>query len=286
MKDKIFINRIKRHFTLSFNSAESDTESVMSRSPNQNLTSTESVMSRSPNQNLNSAESDAETVIDSVLSQNRTSTETDADTIMYIEYKILSYNQLEYLNQFPKQQMTKLGYYKTLQEAEVEIETLTETISISELPYNLIEKIAVKIIEESEVFEDTYQALLDSYELSKFTQGSDTWDCEVCKSKGLDKYRNCALLGNNKKGSKGYQEDFTVRVGKRILRECPINLIDKDIIEIAYEAYSMYDKGLLPCDGGLYDQTRAFVLFSRFIDNEIEKEKLKEMKKQNRSKAV
>jgi len=277
VKDSIFINRVKRHFTLNLSRTESDTSRSFNSAESDAGIDNESDTSRS----FNSVESDIETI----MNQNLNSAESDAETILYIEYKILSYNQLEYLNQFPKQQMTKLGHYKTLQEAEVEIETLTETVPLEELPYNLIEKIAVKIIEESEVFEDTYQALLDSYELSKFTQGSDTWDCEVCKSKGLDKYRNCALLGNNKKGSKGYQEDFTVRIGKRILRECPINLIDKDIIEIAYEAYSMYDKGLLPCDGGLYDQTRAFVVFSRFIDNEIEKEKLKEMKKQNRSKS-
>lgn len=55
--------------------------------------------------------------------------------------------------------------------------------------------------------------------------GKDSqWNCEYCKSRKLDEYRNCN--GNS-------ESNFRIKIFDEIFNRCPISLIDNDAWEVA-----------------------------------------------------
>jgi hypothetical protein len=44
----------------------------------------------------------------------------------------------------------------------------------------------------------------------------------------------------------------------------------------------MYEKNFLPDEGGLYDQTKFFIVSSRLVSQKLKEEEIKELKKQKK----
>ena len=117
-----------------------------------------------------------------------------------------------------------------------------------------------------------------SIKFTKQFQG-ETWDCKVCKDKRLDKTRNCGF-----RGELGKDPSFKIVADKQIYSHCPIYDVDSSILADGVDSYVMYDKKLLPDAGGLYDQTRFFVLSSSIITSKLREEEEKEAKAAKRKK--
>ena len=60
---------------------------------------------------------------------------------------------------------------------------------------------------------------------------------------------------------------------------CPMYDVDKEIISKAIECFNIYDKNLTPNSGGFYDQTKFFIIASSLVQEKLNKEREKEMKK-------
>ncbi len=141
-------------------------------------------------------------------------------------------------------------------------------------PRTLID-LSTNVLEMSSVTQEELDRLQLSVNI-KFggTFQADTWDCDVCKAKRLDKTRNCGYLGNKEKDS-----TFKLAADGQIYTYCPIYDVDKDLLADGVDSYVMYDKQMLPDVGGLYDQTRFFVLSSSIITHKLREEERKEAKK-------
>lgn len=134
---------------------------------------------------------------------------------------------------------------------------------INVLTQEQIDEIYSFILSCSMYTEDIHKATSLSIKLSmeeKFS--SETWDCEVCKNKGLDKARNC-----------NFREDldsirdpsFQLLVSGEVFTECPLYYKDAYLLSEAISCYTAYDKGILPDEGGLLDQTEFFIATSATI---------------------
>lgn len=134
---------------------------------------------------------------------------------------------------------------------------------INVLTQEQIDEIYSFILSCSMYTEDIHKATSLSIKLSmeeKFS--SETWDCEVCKSKGLDQARNCK-----------FREDldsirdpsFQLLVSGEVFTECPMYYKDDYLLSEAIACYTAYDKGILPDEGGLLDQTEFFIATSATI---------------------
>jgi len=47
-------------------------------------------------------------------------------------------------------------------------------------------------------------------------------------------------------------------VNGHMYSDCPISHIDNELLQAGYDCYFMYNKGILPEKGGMYDQTEFF----------------------------
>lgn len=83
----------------------------------------------------------------------------------------------------------------------------------------------------------------------------DTWKCEVCQQKKLDKSRGCGYLPVEERDTAPYLP----RINGTRPTVCPISEIDHFIFRQAALAYSLLDSGVLPEDGGIGSQTDWFV---------------------------
>ncbi len=107
------------------------------------------------------------------------------------------------------------------------------------------------------------------------TFNDDTFrSCDLCKSKKLDKQRNCPYL------KKEHQDPavFYIIGGDKI-EQCPMDKLNSDIVSDGFKCYNMYDKGFLPVAGGMYDQTMFYVEVSSIIKNLISIHTNKEIEK-------
>lgn len=147
--------------------------------------------------------------------------------------------------------------------------------TLSSLPPPVITEISEQILDKSIITDEEAEKLVLNVNISMDnTFKTDSWNCENCRYKKLDRIRNCGYLGEKEK-----RDDFRVNVGKQVYTYCPIYDIDAQLLDSAIECYMMYDKNILPDSGGLYDQTRFFVIASRIFTNKVREEELKEHKK-------
>jgi hypothetical protein len=135
--------------------------------------------------------------------------------------------------------------------------------------------------------EEDYDSLQISTKLHFDAQfNTDTWKCSECQRKGLDKLRNFGYL-NYKDNPKVFSDTFQVTVGHDRYTHCPIYDINKEILSDAIECYNSSEAKFLPDSGGLYDQTRFFVISSRIVGEKIyerDKKQLEEEQRKNKKK--
>ena len=196
-----------------------------------------------------------------------------------IKLRGLSYGELESLSNYLTPENQHQFAYNLCKIAILEIEDADGDLhTISSLPPPVIQETANFIMEMSTVTDEEAEKLLLNVEISMdSTFKGDSWKCEVCQYKKLDRVRNCGY-----RNEKDKNKDFSVMVGKQLYRYCPIYDLEPQLLDAAIECYIMYDKGIFPDAGGLYDQTRFFVLSSRIFSNKVREEEMKELKKQQK----
>ena len=124
-------------------------------------------------------------------------------------------------------------------------------------------------IDEIKKLEDLFWLLNDK------NLKSDTWKCENCKELGLQESRGCKFLPKEKR------EKIQIYAGGKLWDYCPIYEVEqnKELITNAFEAYRLYDKGLLPEQGSIYDQTTGFIEYSNKVASLVKELEARELKK-------
>lgn len=201
--------------------------------------------------------------------------DTSSLTQFTIEYRALSYKELLFLreNFFDKNmrhsskpfilEYAIIRYWNIQDTNGNDIKNTTKLIEI--LPQDYINLLSDEIIRNSLYPEGySYQATtgLDLAMDDKFQ--SDDWNCEECQLRSLHKQRNCGYVDKEEWSSK-----FMLVVGTETFYECPMFQLDQQTIGDMFKSYSMTELGLLPDDGGLYDQTEFFVTSSRLVKNKV-----------------
>ena len=100
----------------------------------------------------------------------------------------------------------------------------------------------------------------------------DTWRCNVCKEKGLDKQRNCPLL-SEKEQEEYYNDSFFIPFNGEKLTQCPVGTLNNELMVAVNEAYGLMTNGFLPEQGGFGDQTMFFGYASQVMHRKVEKYK-------------
>lgn len=197
-----------------------------------------------------------------------------------VVFKTLTMGEINSLNTLYDQKKNSEYLYRTCEFAIIRIEGINrEQLDLSALPSDLVREIASEIIKVSSFSGDDLQEVsecLDVY-LSD-TLASDTWKCDICRKKRLDRTRNCGFLGEENK-----DKNFKLLVGSTLFTHCPVFSLDQNIISVAIEAYNIYKSGFLPNPGGWFDQTQTFSYLSILTNNKFETKKQKEMEKQIKS---
>lgn len=125
-------------------------------------------------------------------------------------------------------------------------------------------------------FYDTLAITLDLSINPKFSDPS--WNCKVCQERKLDTQRNCPFLDPEE-----YHEDtYSLQVLDEMVRVCPMNKKDNNILQQAFEARNIRTNNTLPEVGGIGDQTVFFVVASQKVEAVIkhyERKQLEDSKK-------
>ena len=206
-------------------------------------------------------------------------TQFERETDILITFTALSHGQLLSLEELVFEQRHREFTYQSCKLAIIDIENNEGILMpFTSLSPRTLEELSLKIMECSSTTQEQLDILMKSVEIkfsSKFQ--AETWNCETCKKKRLDKVRNCGFRDELYK-----DPNFKIIADNQVYTHCPIYDVDNDILSAGYDSYVMYDKKLLPDAGGLYDQTRFFVLSSSIITNKLREEEAKEAKKAKR----
>ena len=189
-----------------------------------------------------------------------------------ITFKALSRRQLDFLYNFAKDNVTNFQYL-LLKYAIIDItDTVNEhgdTIKISpnDLPKQIKDTLIPTIIEVSKPTDKIYKKMLLNTTIAlepKFQ--TDTWSCDICRSKGIDKQRNCKFREDL---DKHYIKDFEVIAGDTVYNYCPMFYKDRSLIDDMFECYNAYKNGILPDKGSLIDQTYFFKTAVNIITHKV-----------------
>ena len=194
---------------------------------------------------------------------------------LYITYKTLTKQELiNCQTQSTINDNFQFNYYKYLI-IKTSIQEIENIDILNDDDYN---KLFDEIIKKSKVSEDIEQVLTKTFHiLSDKNSANDTWNCEVCKERGLQYSRNCPLIDEGDK-------DFNYIIQGEVYKSCPIGetLNTKELYNSAFYSYNLYKKGLLPNSGGFFDQTDFFVTSVSIIENLISEYEQKELEKMNK----
>ncbi len=102
----------------------------------------------------------------------------------------------------------------------------------------------------------------------------ESWSCEVCRERGLDKQRNCPLLSKEEQ-KKHFNESFFVPFNGRKVTQCPVGTVSLPDASAISEAGAFFRKGIFPEKGGMGDQTLFFGYAGQVMDNKVELKKQK-----------
>jgi len=184
-----------------------------------------------------------------------------------VEFRALTYKEL---NNIQSKYSSK---YNQLQINTVKLSLLNPedfyllTLKDIEALYKLISEVSSFNEDDIKIIKNSLNVILeDSFKDSTFQS------CETCQARGLDKQRNCPLL----KGLKKDPMVFWIIDGKKI-DTCPMNDAKNPIVDDALKCYNMLDSGVLPSEGGLYDQTMFFVELGAMVKGLINKHTEKKM---------
>ena len=195
----------------------------------------------------------------------------------------LSYKSILNLNYFLENRKYSEYYIRLLEESLITIEDENnENIPIEWVPYKVLKEVGDFVVEESTISEKELTQLKTSLEIhfSKQMQ-ADTWKCDVCRRKRLDKQRNCGFLPKEER----QDVDFKLYVGNTLYTHCPIYDVNPSLLSTAIEAYNIGKNRFLPDTGGWYDQTQFFCIAYQLVADAVAKkqeEELKELKQKQR----
>ena len=198
-----------------------------------------------------------------------------------VTFSALSHGQLLALeNLIDENKPGEFTYQSCILAIKTVVNNSGEPVPFSSLSPNTLLDVSNRILEMSSVPQDKLNILQKAINIKFNSQfQSETWDCVVCKSKRLDKVRNCGYRSEQDK-----DPNFRIHVDNQVYTSCPIYGVDTDILADAVDSYIMYDQKLLPDAGGLFDQTRFFVIASTLVTQKLRDEEIKEAKKQKRKK--
>lgn len=186
-----------------------------------------------------------------------------------ISYRALSYKELENIQSkyTSKYNQTHTITVKTSLDIKEDFSLLNQ--KDIDILYKLVIDSSTITAEEFRKIEFAVEVVLaDSFKDDNFKS------CKLCQERKLDLYRNCPLLdvSTHDVGT------FYIVAGKK-LEICPMDDVNSPLVNDAFKAHSMYDKGLLPSAGGLYDQPMFFVEVSSLVKGIINNHQAKEMEK-------
>jgi hypothetical protein len=199
-----------------------------------------------------------------------------------VVFRALSHGELISLETLIEAKRYSEANYRAVEFAVIKIEDSfgNPSIAVNDLSTSLIEEIADRIFRMSEVTRREYEQLKSSTNIYfDPTYQTDSWKCEICREKRLDRVRNCGF-----RGEKDKDPNFVAYVNNQPYKYCPIYDVNKELLSDAVECYNAYDANLLPDSGGLYDQTRFFVLSSQEIFMKLKEQEKKELEKLKKQK--
>lgn len=183
-------------------------------------------------------------------------------TPFQVLFRALSIRDLDYIRNFDDIKQHELNI-AILQKSLLRFFNVTDEKgnilsepNISILTYNQIAQIAQKVFSVSVLTKEVKEKIKLNVNLSmnkKFE--TDTWDCEVCQHKGLDKQRNCKFRDDY---DKLFVTDLNIMVGDVRYNYCPMYHKDNKLLADIFGCYNAIEKGVLPEVGGTVDQTEFF----------------------------
>lgn len=105
---------------------------------------------------------------------------------------------------------------------------------------------------------------------------TDTWDCTECRRKGLDLKRNCRFREDF---DEVFDASFVLILDGEEYRECPMYYRDNKMINDLFTSYKAYDKGLLPDEGGMFDQTEFFQVAWNMVASAVNRKEAEAIEK-------
>lgn len=186
-----------------------------------------------------------------------------------ISYRALTYMELENIqNKYnQKQNLSRVITVKKALENPEDF-TLLNSRDIDKLATTILEVSTITNSEVQKIEHSVTIVLDDSFKDDSFKS------CKLCQERKLDIHRNCPLLD-----LETHDKGVFYLVGQEKLNICPMDDVNSPLVNDAFRAYGMYDKGLLPGVGGLYNQTMFFTEISSLVKGIINNNQAKAMAK-------
>jgi len=147
----------------------------------------------------------------------------------------------------------------------------------SELPLDIQQDLLQKLMELFYPNQEFYSKLdisLDLFMDSKF-QG-ETWSCQKCQERRLDRQRNCPYLDK----AEYYEDNYRLIVGDTTYTECPIPLKDNLLVGKVMEAYRIAEATQLPEVGAYGNQPVFWAIASQRMKEKVSHYERKQMEEE------
>ncbi len=175
-----------------------------------------------------------------------------------IEFRAVSYKQLDMLQ-------TKYSLKHHQLNIAIVKQALLNSNDFIHLSVKDLDKLYSIIIEVSTITTEDMENIVEAVTITM----SDSFEDETFK---LDKHRNCPL-----QDVITHDPGVFYIVDNKKIAVCPMDSLNSGYINDAFKAYNMYDNGLLPEAGGLYDQSLFFVEISSLVKGLINKHQAAEL---------
>ena len=186
-----------------------------------------------------------------------------------IEFRALSYRELDTIQNKYSEKINQ-SYIAIVKNALINIEDFHSFVylDIFKIYANILEVSTLTASEVSNISSSVEILMSDNFK-------DDTWkSCTLCQERGLDKQRNCPLRSDIPVDPMIF---YVIDNKKESM--CPMDKVNNGNISDALKAYNMYDAGILPMSGGLYDQPVFFVEVSSLVKGIINSQQAEAMKK-------
>ena len=151
--------------------------------------------------------------------------------------------------------------FKNITDADGQILSTKDTLSI--LPNDIVNELLSFIFDIAMYSDDFLKVLRSSLHVVMDPRFSgESWTCQTCQARGLDKQRNCPFLAKEE-----HDPHITYPTYSGTVIECPVGHVDKLISNKAVEAFNYRSQGMLPEDGGIRNQTVFFMTASQEMEN-------------------